>query len=70
MTFIEWLEEEEGFGFRIERLNEDFKDISNPITLISWLNAAYEVGLEEGKKNANTNHLTGGPDESGFTYYT
>ena len=52
MKFEEWLYEVEAFSTRIERMFDEIdpKDGKSG-RVIRWLNAAYEVGLEEGKKN-------------------
>lgn len=50
MTFDEWLSEVEVYSSRHERLYADFENLSNEDikTLMKWLEAAYNVGYEEG----------------------
>lgn len=50
MTFDEWLGEIEVYSSRHERLYADFENLSNEDikTLMKWLEAAYNVGYEEG----------------------
>lgn len=51
--FDTWFEEMEGFSFRSERFYDDFdyaaktKDYK---MIIKWLQAAYEVGYEDGQR--------------------
>lgn len=52
-NFNEWLNEIEGFGLRLERLYEDLNDYQgdNIEIVLKWLEAAYNVGYEDGRKN-------------------
>ena len=57
MTLTEWLEEVEGYSLRLERFIDDCDNHREGSTgsndrMISWLRAAYEVGLEHGKNQA------------------
>lgn len=49
MTFNEWLNEGENWGIRRERMLEDIQvDPDNMNSLFIWLEAAYNVGYDEG----------------------
>ena len=50
MTFDEWLDEIEVFSSRRERLFEELLDYQgdNPEVVLKWLEAAYNVGYDEG----------------------
>ena len=49
MTFNEWLNEGESWGIRRERMLEDIQvDPDNMNSLFKWLEAAYNVGYDEG----------------------
>lgn len=50
MTFDEWLNEQENYSLRIERLVATFPNCDTQM-LLTWLNAAYNVGYEKGKKD-------------------
>ena len=50
MSFNEWLNEIEVYGLRLERLVADLPN-TNLQNLVKWLEAAYTVGYEEGKKD-------------------
>ena len=52
MTFDNWLDEIENYGSRLERLLETLPT-ADPNVLVSWLEAAYNVGYEEGKKDGS-----------------
>lgn len=57
MTLTEWLEETENFSLRIERFINDCDHHREGSTgsnerMIAWLRAAYQVGYEQGKKDA------------------
>ena len=57
MKFDEWLNEQEGFGLRVERLNVDLESCYKAKTqeeyyfaclrIVDWLKAAYDVGCDE-----------------------
>ena len=51
MTFLEWLDEQESFGLRIERLADDFSYMNEDQfkTLFEWLLAAYNIGKENAR---------------------
>jgi hypothetical protein len=60
MTFDDWLHEKENYSLRIERLYDDIdvitgvannaaEDFTNKVTIMSWLEAAYQAGYEQGK---------------------
>ena len=56
MTFEEWLNENEGFSLRMERMYDDLvKDPVDPVdnwkTIKGWLKTAYDVGYEAGELN-------------------
>lgn len=51
MKFEEWLYEIENFSTRLERLMEEVDTTEGYGRLIKWLEAAYNVGLEEGRNN-------------------
>ena len=46
----EWLDEIEAFSLRRERLYEDFPEVEDKEKLLKWLEAAYNVGYEDGLK--------------------
>jgi hypothetical protein len=49
MTFDEWLNEGESWGVRRERMLEDIQvDPDNMNSLFKWLEAAYNVGYDDG----------------------
>lgn len=50
MTFDNWLNEEENYGLRIQRLFETFSDCDVQM-LLTWLKTAYTIGYEEGRKD-------------------
>ena len=52
MTFNEWLYEVEAWSSRIERLHETFAHMDNHDwkELMEWLEAAYRVGYQHGRK--------------------
>lgn len=54
MTFEQWLYGVEGFSLRFERLYEDLNDYQgdNIEIVLKWLQAAYDVGYEQGTINA------------------
>ena len=52
MTFDNWLDEVENYGSRLERLLETFPT-ADPNALVLWLETAYNVGYEEGKKDGS-----------------
>lgn len=47
----EWLNEIEGWCLRRERLYEDFPEVEDKEKLLKWLEAAYNVGFEDGRNN-------------------
>ena len=47
----EWLDELEGFILRMERLYNDFPEVEDKDKLLKWLEAAYNVGYEDGEGN-------------------
>ena len=49
----EWLDELEGFSLRRERLYQDFPEVEDKEKLLKWLEAAYNVGFEDGKGMMN-----------------
>lgn len=49
MTFDKWLDEEENYGLRIQRLFATFPDCDVQM-LLTWLEAAYNAGYEEGNQ--------------------
>lgn len=55
MTFNEWFDEIELFSTRNERFFNDLDHHKEGVKgsygrMVSWLEAAYQVGLEQGKK--------------------
>ena len=52
MTFDNWLDEAENYGSRLERLLETFPT-ADPNALVLWLETAYGIGYEEGKKDGS-----------------
>jgi flagellar biosynthesis/type III secretory pathway protein FliH len=51
MTFDHWLNQDEGFGPRIDRMMDDIKvavEQEQTDDIIKWLLAAYSMGHEEG----------------------
>lgn len=50
MTFEEWLNKIEVFGYKLEHLYEDLNDYQgdNIEIVTKWLEAAYKVGYEAG----------------------
>ena len=52
MTFNDWLQETEGWCSRMERLHATFAhmDSHDWNELMEWLEAAYRVGYQEGRK--------------------
>ena len=50
MSFDGWLDETENYSSRLERLMVDLPN-TNLQSLVKWLEAAYTVGYEEGKKD-------------------
>lgn len=50
MTFDEWLNEQENYGLRVERLLATFPNC-NVQLLLTWLKTAYTIGYEEGRKD-------------------
>ena len=51
MNFESWLDEQEGFGIRIERMLEDLST-GKPEMYLKWLRAAYNVGYDAGQEAA------------------
>ena len=47
----EWLDEIEVFSLRRERLYEDFPEVKDKEKLLKWLEAAYNVGYEDGRNH-------------------
>lgn len=56
MTFEEWMDEAEGFGFRQERmiceLEQDLPRAERAGRLVAWLKVAYDVGREQALSEA------------------
>ena len=52
MTFNDWLHDIEAYSVRIEHLQETFAhmDKNDWKALMNWLEAAYRVGYQEGRK--------------------
>ena len=48
---LEWLNEIEVFSLRRERLYEDFPEVKDKEKLLKWLEAAYNVGFEDGRNH-------------------
>ena len=51
MIMDEWLDEIEVFSLRRERLYEDFPEVKDKEKLLKWLEAAYNVGFEDGRNH-------------------
>ena len=51
MTFEDWFDEIENFSVRSERLYEDFREVKDMKKLVTWLEAAYNVGYDAGYEN-------------------
>ena len=49
MTLREWLEEQENYSTRVERLCDDTKGC-DAMMILKWVQAAYSAGYEEGRK--------------------
>lgn len=48
-AFNDWLWQQEGFGYRADRLFADLRgDTAQYEIVINWLKAAYEIGKQEG----------------------
>jgi hypothetical protein len=51
MIFDEWLNQDEGFGPRIDRMLDDIKvavEQEKTVNIIEWLAAAYAMGHDQG----------------------
>lgn len=56
MKFDAWLSETENFSSRFDRLLDDFADTKNIHCLLSWLRAAYDMGMREGLKTKDKDY--------------
>ena len=49
---VDWLEEIEGYNMRLERLHSEVESFGSA-RVLDWLQAAYEIGVKEGRREAD-----------------